>query len=134
MKRQMPCLLTAIAALVVGVLLGRWSIRPNALQPTSLRLTPLQPNTVPSDTLRSNALQPNAVRAGALVIRREANGWIGVWRGDVLESEWHRDKDPELWQWLDKLLREDGSLYDRPQPSVRPRQPEPPLPRWMDVV
>lgn len=73
-----------------------------------------------------------SVRPDGLTIRRGSPGWIEVWRGGNLESEWGKWKDKELWGWLDKLLREDDSLYDRPKPSVQPREVEPARP--MDQV
>ncbi len=73
-----------------------------------------------------------SVRPTGLEIRRGQPGWVEVWRNGKLESEWGKWKDRELWGWLDKLLREDDSLYDRPTPSVQPRAPEPTRP--MDDV
>ena len=43
-------------------------------------------------------------------------GWIEVYQHGELVSEWNQTKDPELWRWLDLLLREDAALY-RPQPE-----------------
>jgi hypothetical protein len=52
--------------------------------------------------------------------RSPTPGWVEVWRAGELESEWHREKDADLWRWLDRLLREDPSLYDPPAPGEPP--------------
>src|SRR5262245_23651809 len=43
--------------------------------------------------------------------------WIEVWHGSELTAEWHQTKDAELWGWLDKVLRDDPSLYGAPTPA-----------------
>jgi hypothetical protein len=61
-------------------------------------------------------------------VRRAAEGWIEVYRNGKLESEWGEHKDVELWGWLDKLLREDPSLYDPPAPRAAPPKAAAPTP------
>jgi hypothetical protein len=65
-------------------------------------------------------------RPTGLEIRRSLHpGWIEVYRGGELESEWGQQKDAALWNWLDKLLREDPGLYE---PHSAPAPDAPPTP------
>jgi hypothetical protein len=76
--------------------------------------------------LMAGFLLGRGARPTGLEIRRSLHlGWIEVYRGGELESEWGQGKDAELWGWLDKLLREDPSLYD---PKIAPAPDAPPSP------
>src|SRR4051812_48914538 len=64
---------------------------------------------------------PSAVPMQDITIRRSPTpGWVEVWRGPELESEWGAQKDSELWRWLDMLLREAPELYVPAHPGEPP--------------
>jgi hypothetical protein len=65
-------------------------------------------------------------RSEGVEIRRSPHaGWIEVWRHGKLEAEWSAQRDPDLYPVLDRIERNDPSLYLEPAPNggVRGRGP-----------
>jgi hypothetical protein len=63
--------------------------------------------------------------AGVEIRRSPTRGWIEIYRGGKLESEWNELRDPDVWQPLDRIYRNDPSLYLSPAPdrALRGRGP-----------